>query len=30
MVDVTTPGPDDFIKNVRMEFFAASMKAGIQ
>jgi hypothetical protein len=30
MVDVATPAPDDFSKNVRMEFFAASMKAGIQ
>jgi hypothetical protein len=30
MVDVATPAPDDFNKIVRMEFFAASMKAGIQ
>jgi len=30
MVDVATPAPDDFSKNVRMELFAASMKAGIQ
>jgi hypothetical protein len=30
MIDVATAAPDDFIKNVRMEFFAASMKAGIQ
>jgi hypothetical protein len=30
MVDVAPPRPDDFSKNVRTEFFAASMKAGIQ
>jgi hypothetical protein len=29
MVDVATLAPDDFSKNVRMELFAASMKAGI-
>jgi hypothetical protein len=27
MVDVATPAPDDFSKNVRMKFSAASMKA---
>jgi hypothetical protein len=30
MVEVATPAPDDFSKNVRMEFSAASMKADIQ
>jgi hypothetical protein len=30
MVDVATPAPDDFSKNVRMKFSAASIKAGIQ
>jgi hypothetical protein len=30
MVDVATPAPDDFSKNLRMKFSAASMKVGIQ